>query len=66
MEVKIRYTVSDRKHSMILSKAELNKMKETGNMIVTQETLKGYKTLEIIGTDEEKMLFSEAILESLK
>ncbi|MFA5905982.1 MAG: hypothetical protein ABIK28_07325 [Planctomycetota bacterium] len=66
MEIKIKYTVSERKHSMILSEAELNEMKESGVLEVTQPTPKGSKTFEILGTDREKRLFAEAILDSLE
>ncbi len=41
-------------------------MKKTGALVATQATPKGSKTFEIIGTDREKRLFAEAILESLK
>jgi hypothetical protein len=66
MEIKIRYTVSERKHSMILSEAELNTMLESGQIEITQPTPKGSKSFTIIGTDDEKRLFAEAILNSIK
>lgn len=66
MEIKIRYTVSERKHSMILNEAELNKMLESGKIEITQPTLKGSKTFTIIATDKEKRLLAEAILKSVK
>ena len=66
MEIKIKYTVSERKHSIILNETELNAMKKSGKIVVTQPTPKGSKTFEIIGTDKEKRLFAEAILKSLK
>ena len=66
MEIKIKYTVSETKHSMILNKTELNEMKDSGVLEVTQPTPKGSKTFEIIGNDEEKRIFAEAILQSLK
>ena len=66
MEIKIKYTVSERKHSMILNEVELNTMLETGEIEITQPTPKGSKSFTIIGTDNEKRLFAEAILKSIK
>ena len=66
MEIRIRYSVSQRKHSMILSEAELNVMKESGQIEKEQPTPKGVKTFTIIGTDDEKRLFAEAILNSIE
>lgn len=66
MEIRIKYTVSERKHSMILNETELNVMKESGKLEATQATPKGSKTFTLIGTDKEKRLFAEAILKSIK
>ncbi len=66
MEIKIKYTVSERKHSMILNEAELNAMLKSGRIEITQPTPKGSKSFTIIGTDNEKRLFAEAILNSIK
>jgi hypothetical protein len=65
MEIRIKYTVSERKHSIILSETELNAMIVSGRIEVTQATPKGSKTFTIIGTDKEKRLLAEAILKSL-
>ena len=54
MEIKIKYSVSERKHSMILNEVELNTMLKSGNLEITQPTPKGHKSFTIIGTDSEK------------
>ena len=66
MEIRIRYSVSQRKHSMILSEAELNAMIESGQIEITQPTPSGSKSFTIIGTDDEKRLFAKAILNSIE
>lgn len=65
MEIRIKYDVSQQKHSVILNEADLNQMKNSGILELTQPTPTASKTLTIIGTDEEKRLFAEAILNSI-
>lgn len=66
MEIKIKYTVSERKHSMILNEAELNTIFKSGRLEITQPTPKGSKTFTVIATDNEKKLLAEALLKSIK
>uniref|UniRef100_UPI004055FADF hypothetical protein n=1 Tax=Candidatus Electrothrix sp. TaxID=2170559 RepID=UPI004055FADF len=65
MEIRIKYDVSQQKHSIILNEADLNEMKDSGTLELTQPTPTASKTLTIIGTEEEKRLFAEAILNSI-
>ena len=66
MEIKIKYSVSERKHSMILNEVELNTMLKSRSVEITQPTPKGSKSFTIIGTDNEKRLLADAILNSIK
>lgn len=65
MEIRIKYDVSQQKHSVVLNETELSEMKDSGILELTQPTPTASKTFTIIGTDEEKRLFAEAILNSI-
>jgi len=60
MEIKIKYSVSQAKHSLKLNKDEIDTMK---SLEIKQKTPKGDKILKIDGTKDELLAFAKKVKE---
>lgn len=50
MRIEVKYSVSDYPHPIVISRAEIDQMRQSGQLTATQPTPKGDKTLTITGS----------------
>jgi len=62
MRIEIQYSVSEGPHRVDISQAEIDAMRSSGELTVTQPTPKGNKTITITGTDRELATLAAALL----
>ena len=62
MRIEVQYSVSEGPHPIEISQAEINQMRQSGNLTATQQTPKGTKTITITGTPHELSTMAAALL----
>jgi hypothetical protein len=62
MRIEVKYSVSTGTHPVEISEADLEEMRRTGELTVSQETPKGTKTVSITGSVYELTTLAAALL----
>jgi hypothetical protein len=62
MRIEVQYSVSQGPHLIEISQAEIDQMRQSGNLTATQQTPSGTKTIAITGTPQELSTMAAALL----
>lgn len=62
MRIEVKYSVSTGPHLIEISEADLEEMRRTGGLTISQETPKGTKTVSITGSAYELVTLATVIL----
>jgi len=61
MRIEVQYSVSQGPHLIEISQAEIDQMRQSGNLTATQQTPSGTKTITITGTPQELASMAAAL-----